>query len=79
MLKSEVDKIIHVLAQHFMQPDVQQIFFDELDNCGVSEPGWYFRLSAPGYLDCTDWTGPYETEEEANEALAICYEDEVEA
>lgn len=27
--------------------------------------GWFARLSAPGYLDCTDWIGPYDTEWEA--------------
>jgi len=27
--------------------------------------GWFSRLSEPGYLDCTDWSGPYDTEEEA--------------
>ena len=27
------------------------------------------RLSAPGYLDCTDWT-PYATPEDAEQALA---------
>lgn len=31
--------------------------------------GWYCRLSAPGYMDCTDWSGPYETEQEAREAI----------
>jgi hypothetical protein len=27
--------------------------------------GYYSRLSAPGYLDCTDWMGPYNTSAEA--------------
>lgn len=27
--------------------------------------GWYGYLSAPGYLDRTDYSGPFETEEEA--------------
>lgn len=31
--------------------------------------GWYARLSAPGYLDCTDWNGPYDTAEQALEAV----------
>jgi hypothetical protein len=32
--------------------------------------GWWSRLSAPGYLDCTDWQGPYKTEDEALADLA---------
>jgi hypothetical protein len=35
----------------------------------VCEPGWFCRLSAPGYLDCTDWDGPFETLEEAKEHI----------
>lgn len=27
--------------------------------------GWFVRLSAPGYLDATEWMGPYKTEEAA--------------
>lgn len=27
--------------------------------------GWYARLSAPGYMDCTPWTGPYASESKA--------------
>lgn len=26
---------------------------------------WFARFSAPGFLDCTDWKGPYRTEEGA--------------
>lgn len=36
--------------------------------------GWFARLSAPGYLDCTDWMGPYDTEEEAINELTEFYE-----
>lgn len=38
--------------------------------------GWFARLSAPGYLDATDWTGPYETEEEAIADLQDMYGEE---
>jgi hypothetical protein len=31
---------------------------------------WCARLSAPGYLDATDWIGPFETESEALAELA---------
>ena len=37
--------------------------------------GWGARLSAPGYLDCTDWT-VHETEEEAHEYLTDMYGDD---
>jgi hypothetical protein len=32
--------------------------------------GWYTRFSAPGYMDCTPWSGPYATSREAFHALA---------
>jgi hypothetical protein len=35
--------------------------------------GWFCRYSAPGYMDCTDWIGPYETEEEAIEECEALY------
>ena len=37
--------------------------------------GWWARLTAPGYLDCTDTMGPYETEEEAMAELHEVYGD----
>ena len=37
--------------------------------------GWGARLSAPGYLDCTEWS-VYETEEEARADLAEMYGDD---
>lgn len=44
---------------------------------------WYARLQAPGYLDATDWCGPFDTEAEALtdlcETFALCsgcYEDQ---
>lgn len=40
-------------------------------------PKWFARLSAPGYMDCTDWSGPYDTEAEAKVYLDAEYpEDE---
>ena len=38
--------------------------------------GWFYRLSAPGYLDCTAWSGPCETAEEAEKALIEMYPDD---
>lgn len=38
--------------------------------------GWLSRLSAPGYLDCTDWLGPFETMDDALVALVDMWGDE---
>ena len=56
----------------FMQPVAEWLSeFDAREYTGdeSAEAGWYSRLSAPGYLDCTDWQGPYENEDEALEGL----------
>lgn len=38
--------------------------------------GWCARYSMPGYLDCTDWCGVYETEREALDAAREAFGDE---
>jgi hypothetical protein len=38
--------------------------------------GWCARYSAAGYLDCTDWCGPYATEDEALQACREVYGDD---
>lgn len=38
-------------------------------------PGYYARLSAAGYMDCTDWSGPFETEADAEEYLVETFDD----
>lgn len=35
---------------------------------------WGARLSAPGYLDATDWIGPFKTQEEAEQELIELYD-----
>ena len=36
--------------------------------------GWYARLSAPGYLDCTEWDGPHGSEESAIASVCETYD-----
>jgi hypothetical protein len=36
--------------------------------------GWYARLSAPGYLDCTSWNGPHATRDAALASLLEHFE-----
>lgn len=45
------------------EADVEE---DEIEE----QTGWWARLSAPGYMDATEWLGPYETEDEAKDDLA---------
>ena len=73
----------------FMQPDVRHgtfYYFAETDEYHPPETmdmssvaqdiatGWWARLSAPGFLDCTDWQGPYDSEEKALEELAETFD-----
>jgi hypothetical protein len=69
----------------FMQPQVAWLDADEAREFCPDEDaeeesetylpaaGWYGRLSAPGYMDCTDWAGPFESEAEAWEGLFSCW------
>lgn len=50
--------------------DVADIHSVERDDA----PKWYCRLSAPGYMDATDWSGPYDTREEAQHAIESDYD-----
>lgn len=36
--------------------------------------GCFYRLSASGYMDCTEWTGPFETEALAREDLSSTFD-----
>ena len=38
--------------------------------------GYFCRLSAPGYLDATEWSGPFDTEAEAEAHLLEMYGEE---
>ena len=40
----------------------------------IAEKGWWARLSASGYLDCTDWHGPFPGLEEARNCIVDTYD-----
>lgn len=53
------------------------VYLPAIEEGGDPDPpkaGWYGRLSASGYLDATDWTGPFETSEEALQEVMNLYE-----
>ena len=64
-LTPDQEKIWDALNCQFMAPEIQflstceAIEYTEDD---TASRGWYWRLSASGYLDCTDWSGPFSTE-----------------
>lgn len=47
---------------------------DDADELCDIHDGWIARMSAPGYLDCTDWTA-HSSEEAAYRYLENMYED----
>lgn len=52
---------------------------DQLASITFHRDEWCGRYSAPGYLDATEWSGPYDTEEEATfEVRALFGDDEEE-
>lgn len=46
--------------------------FDEDDyEIEIVRNKFFVRLSAPGYLDCTDWYGPFDSLEKSMEYLSV--------
>ena len=59
------EKIWDALNRQFMAPETQLLSRKEAieyTDDDTATRGWYWRLSASGYLDCTDWSGPFNTE-----------------
>ena len=46
-------------CEYFDTAEANEFVGMQADDDTDAEPGWYARLTAPGYLDCTDWRGPY--------------------
>ncbi len=67
-------------AGNFMQPecyrgsDIEEAILEAGLDCEAD--GIYCRLSASGYLDCTDWHGPFETVADAAQCLIDTYGEE---
>lgn len=80
----DVPEIVALLAYHSGDlDDVKQaasVYYDGrskgIETVGVSE-GYGARLSAPGFMDCTEWT-VFKTEKEAEDYLEETYGDDEE-
>ena len=65
-------------SDSFLKPEAFRL--DESTEYALAESGLdlepgaiYARLSAPGFLDCTEWSGPFETIEAAGRYLIDTY------
>lgn len=47
---------------------------DARDNEPELVEGFFARLSAPGYMDCTEWAGPFSSETEARDYIKSTYD-----
>ncbi len=71
---SQSSEFMQPVAEYFQAGEIEF----EADGNEENEPckaGWYARLSAPGYMDCTEWQGPYATESEAARGLFETFAD----
>ena len=77
LLTNEENEILASLESGFMSPRFEY-FTDpsEISEEEYNGAGWYHRLSANGYMDCTDWTGPFDSELDAARDCINMYGDE---
>ena len=74
-----LDTLHDTFAESFMKPrayrgrDIEEAVIES--GLDYEEDGIYCRLSADGYMDCTDWYGPFESMEEAAQCLIDIYGD----
>lgn len=88
-MTNAIQEMREAFKDSFMQPEAFKLeegtfsrfpsmladFEAELAESGVDleEGAIYARLSASGFLDCTEWSGPFETLEQAAQHLIDTY------
>jgi hypothetical protein len=77
MSETAIKLMKETFSQSWMQPQCfkGQDIEEELMHSGldVETDSFYGRLSADGYLDCTDWCGPFDSVEKTAEYLIETY------
>jgi len=75
------ERLREAFADSFMKPEAFRL--DESTEYALAESGLdlepgaiYARLSAPGFLDCTEWSGPFDTLDAAADELIRLYADD---
>lgn len=76
-LDTRTEGIVSVPAEYFSAAQFAHDNGMDVDDVETIT-GWFARLSAPGYMDCTEWQGPYEDESSAYAGLAESYGDDEE-
>jgi hypothetical protein len=81
-MTNAIQEMREAFRDSFMQPEAFKLeegtflnFYNILAESGLDleEGAIYARLSASGYLDCTEWSGPFETLEQAAQHLIDTY------
>ena len=68
-----------IMGETFLIPEeYRDDIPDDAEIGEIFSDGWFSRLSAPGYTDCTEWQGPYKTEDGALWELYQMYGDDSE-
>ena len=72
-----IDEMKQAFAESFMKPQCfvgSDIEYELMESgMDVETDKYYTRLSADGYLDCTDWHGPFDSVEYCAEFLLDTY------
>jgi hypothetical protein len=71
------------LESEFMSPELAFVTRKNVGQCFLWEneaqprryAGWWVRLAASGYLDCTDWDGPFTCETAGKRYIIELYGD----
>lgn len=77
-MTNAIQEMREAFKDSFMQPEAFKLDAHteaELAESGLDleEGAIYARLSASGFLDCTEWSGPFETLEQAAQHLIDTY------
>ena len=80
-MPSATERMGEAFADSFLKPeafrcDADTEFMLLESGLDVEHGAIYVRLSAPGFLDCTDWTGPFDTLDAAADELIRLYADD---
>src|SRR5262249_22744243 len=66
--------VTHANGESYSIPAEYREPLDDGDTVEITDGKWWCRLSADGYTDQTDWSGPFDTEQEARDHIEDFYE-----